>query len=197
MALTFTIGEFITELSATLGVGAALAGLASIVFTKKSMKEKKRTTSKSFEETNDLLVDTRLNDIRYEFDRHKFISRWNTYSSTLLTIGQFVVGGVLASSFIQESLSPNLIGLLGVIVLITSLINQRFRPDLHAAQAKQRMYKARRLMRGIEDDIFAIQNSTEGAPLVIEVRRRASNGLTELEDKEIQAVEHIAKEVSK
>lgn len=56
----------------------------------------------------------------------------------LLTIGQYVIDGVLASSFIQETLTKQWIGRLGLLVLLASLFRQRFHPEVEAENARKK-----------------------------------------------------------
>lgn len=63
---------------------------------------------------------------------------------------------------------------------------------MHATQAKQRMFKARKLIRSVEDDLFAIRNGMDGAMSIFEVRGKATRGLSELEDIEIDGAMAIA-----
>lgn len=181
------------ELLAILAsVAAGLLGAVFSFLAKGSTDKEDRSASTDFQATNDLMRDSRLFDLKREFDRNRMIARLSSSAATLLTFSQFVVGGLLASSFIQESLSPNTVGLLGLLVLLSSLINQRYRPDLHATQAKQRMFKARKIIRSVEDDLFAIRNGMDSAKSIFEVREKASTGLSELEDIEIDGSMAIA-----
>ena len=43
-------------------------------------------------------------------------------ASITLTFAQYVIGGVLASSFVQESLNAKAVGVFGVLVLVASLL---------------------------------------------------------------------------
>lgn len=41
-------------------------------------------------------------------------------------MSQYIIGGVLASSFVQGLLNPPWVGVLGVLVLVASLFKQQF-----------------------------------------------------------------------
>lgn len=62
----------------------------------------------------------RLRDARAALDRQKTIARTNKRMSIFLITGQYIVGGLLASSFIQQSLAKETVGALGVVVLLSS-----------------------------------------------------------------------------
>lgn len=185
------------DVMATIAGGiTAVLGFVFTIIAKGSSEKEDLSTTTDFQATNDLTEDSRLSDLSKELDRNRFIARWSSSAATLLTFSQFIVGGVLASYFIQESLSSSMVGFLGVLVLLSSLIHQRYRPDLHAAQAKQRMFKSRKLIRLVEDDLFAIKNGMDDAPSIFEVREKASKGLSELEDIEIEGSMAIASQTA-
>ncbi len=106
----------------------------------------------------------RLNEGRRtlkKLEREAFISN---SSNTLLIVGQYVVGGTLASSFIQQSLSPQIIGSLGVVVLVASVFHQRFRPDIRAGINGAKARYLRSALRKVEDDMAARKSGEENIP---------------------------------
>jgi len=131
----------------------------------------------------------RLADLRVQRDRFKRQATRNSISYNSLVFGQYVVGALLASSFIQQSLEGAFIGLLGVLVLLSSAIQQRFRPDVLSMQAKFRLTKAKRIIREIEDSVFLIKSRAPKAPSILKVREIASRSLTALEADELTGFE--------
>jgi hypothetical protein len=127
----------------------------------------------------------RLPELREVLRRQESTAKWSGWANNLLTFGQFVVGGVLASSLVQAYLSPQLVGLIGLIVLMSSLVRQTYRPDLVTAAAGQRSAKLRALVRELEDDLFAVQQGQPGAPSVLSIRQRASAGLAMVDGPEV------------
>ena len=116
----------------------------------------------------------------------------------MFTFGQVVMGGLLASSFLQQTLSKDVVGVLGLLVVFSSLVIQTYRPGLHAFEAKTRMFKARKLIRQIEDAIFELEQGEPCAPTIVQIRRFASRGIANLEDIELtgdgiisDAVRHV------
>jgi len=128
----------------------------------------------------------RLTDIRDQRVRHRNISLWNNAAANLLVIGQYIVGGALASSVVQTNLNAAVTGMLGLVVLLSSLISNRFRPDLRASQAKRRLYEIKKLEREIEDLLFASKNGASTALPIGKIRERASQGLADIESREIE-----------
>ena len=162
------------------GVGALIAAQA-----KRLLAYHPGEIQIAFEATANPVTDSRLPEVRNALSRQESIAKWNGRANTSLTFGQYVVGGVLASSFVQESLTPQVVGFLGVLVLVSSLVHQRYRPDLQASGARQRVMKLRALIREIEDDLFALRDGYEDAPSVYEIRQKASAGLSDVEESEL------------
>jgi hypothetical protein len=91
------------------------------------------------------------------------MERTNRWSGHLLTFGQYVIGGVLASSFVQQALTPAAVGFLGVLVLLASLIKQQFHPDVRASQAAQTVSKLRALIRYAEDRVAELTTTDQAS----------------------------------
>jgi hypothetical protein len=127
--------------------------------------------------TSDIEVDSRLTEARRMLKRQRSTASWNRSANSLLTFGQYIVGGVLATSFVQDSLDSRIVGLLGVLVLASSLVHQYYRPDLVARSAAERYVQLRVLIRQAEDEIFARRSETTDAKSVLEVRRLLTAGL--------------------
>jgi hypothetical protein len=79
------------------------------------------------------------------------------WSARSLTFGQYVIGGVLASSFIQQKTSPQIIGVLGILVLLASLITQHYHPEVAAKMASQKAEQLKDLLRRSEDCLVAFE----------------------------------------
>lgn len=50
---------------------------------------------------------SRLEEVKASRSEQLGTEKWLNRSAVLLTVGQYIIGGILASSFVQESLSPN------------------------------------------------------------------------------------------
>lgn len=99
---------------------------------------------------------TRLDEARAARLKEQNAARVYTFASHALTFGQYVIGGVLASSFVQEALSPKIVGVFGVLVLIASLIKQQYHPDVSAKQASIKAAQLQALIRETEDSMASI-----------------------------------------
>jgi len=125
--------------------------------------------------------ETRIDEAVREMSRQERANRWNRWISGVLTTGQYLVGAALASSFIQTALSAYYVGILGLVVLFSQVIQQRFRPDLRAIGAKERATILRQLIRNAEDHLYATEIKRDGAPSLYDIRALVSRGLSEVE----------------
>jgi|GEM_PF-4953880 len=153
--------------------------------------QRKEESETDFKRSHDLFKDTRLDELKSKLSNLKWVRVFSSASASFLTFSQYVIGGLLASSFIQESLSNNMIGLMGVLVLLSSLVHQRFRPDIQAEWARMRVTKARKLIREIEDRIFELENERDGAEDVFAIRTAATNALSALDDAELEGAREL------
>lgn len=71
-------------------------------------------------------IEARLNEVEFSRFEQVPIEKWSKRSSNLLVMSQYIIGGVLASSFVQGLLNPPWVGVLGVLVLVASLFKQQF-----------------------------------------------------------------------
>jgi len=130
----------------------------------------------------------RLDEAKEAMDDQSGSARISKISDTLLTVGQYVIGGVLASSFVQESLSPKSVGLLGVLVLVASLVKQQFHPELKAEEARKRASKLQGLIRTSEDQLTIldakIASGQDQSDAMIALLTQITQRLTAIENPE-------------
>ena len=168
-------------------VGALLTILsgAALVFSELRAKESKVTRLELTAPTDDPAKDSRLYELKELLQHQQFISRLNGRADLSLIFGQYIIGALLASSFIQESVPDNVLGILGVLVLVSSLIRERYRPDTKAFAAKRRTVILRLLIRETEDSLYEINKGLENAPSVFSIRRRVTEYLSKIEESEL------------
>ena len=130
----------------------------------------------------------RLDEVKLAMRARRGSARLSRISSNLLTVGQYIVGGVLASSFVQESLSPKSVGLLGILVLIASLVKQHFHPELKAEDARQKASRLQALIRTSEDQLTIldakIASGQDHSDALIALMTQITKRLNEIEDPE-------------
>lgn len=141
-----SIGLEIEIIAALLSAVATIIGAAGASWgTKQGSKE---VTNAELS-----LIEKRIKELSDYLANQEAIEKRNRISGGFLTVGQYIVGGVLATSFIQETLSNQITGFLGVLVLVSSIIHQRFRPDLKVAGARSRVIRLRKALRSANDRI--------------------------------------------
>ncbi|MFA0570324.1 MULTISPECIES: hypothetical protein [Vibrio] len=192
MSLSVLAIENISEVLAA--IATATAGIAG--FLSAYASNAGRNAAMAEDNSLNLENDVRLDIVRRELSRQKSLAKWQGLSATLLTISQYVVGGVLTTSFIQDMLSSQVVGFLGLLVLISSLIHQHFRPDLKARFAKERIVTLTDLERVIEDEIFSITSGALPDTSIYELRKRVTKALKEIELSELQDTGKIESEAS-
>jgi len=132
-------------------------------------------------------VDTRLSEARRELEKREEIVRWNRWTIHLLTFAQYVIGALLVMSFIETLLNPIKIGILGILLIGSCVIHQRFRPDIKLQTTCKRAVWLRGLIRHAEDMIFEMKRrkDVEG---VHAVRQMVSKGLSDMEQSELEEI---------
>jgi hypothetical protein len=75
----------------------------------------------------------------------------------LLSFAQYIVGGILASSFVQQKSTPDLIGALGVFVLLASLLTQKYHPEVSGQTSSLLALKLDAVIRRTEDRMVIIE----------------------------------------
>lgn len=130
--------------------------------------------------------DTRLIEARSELRRQETSANWYRRSATSLAISQYVVGGTLATSFVQSSLPDGAVGFLGLVVLLSSIIYQRFRPDLHTSAARRRVAQLRATIRRAEDGLYLHREGLPGAPTIQQIRVDITEALEQIERSELE-----------
>jgi hypothetical protein len=98
-------------------------------------------------------VVSRLKEVARAREERLSIQKSSKIAANLLIVTQYVIGGALASSFVQQALSPTWVGGFGVLVLIASLIQQQFHPGTNALEAKKAATKLTALIRQSEDQL--------------------------------------------
>jgi hypothetical protein len=131
-----------------------------------------------------LEIQARIDEIEDALKSQKAIAATSGAVNNLLVFLQIVIGGTLASTFLQEHVDRNVTGALGVLVLISSLIHQQFRPDLLRRVARRRVARLGALLRYAEDAVFALE-SNDKTENIITIRKRVAAELTTIEDPDL------------
>jgi hypothetical protein len=104
----------------------------------------------------------RLTDAREAYAAEKSSARSTKTVSNILIFVQVIVGGVLATSFVQHQ-DPTIVALLGIVVLVATLVRQAYHPEVNAQQSKLKSAKLLGVIRASEDELVAVDaKSTKG-----------------------------------
>src|SRR5262249_1995639 len=108
-------------------------------------------------------VEMRLDEVAKAYENQIGIYRFSRLSANFLSGAQYIIGGVLASSFAQNALTPRWVGILGVVVLIASLFQQQYHPDKNAAEARRKANRLKALIRSTQDSLAIIHLKSSGS----------------------------------
>jgi hypothetical protein len=108
-------------------------------------------------------VRLRLEEIIEERERQKGIAKWSRITSQTLTFGQYIIGAMLTTSLVQNSLSKTWISVFGLLVILCSATKQHFHVDENAQASDTRAKRLRALVRYAQDQIAILEvRSTKG-----------------------------------
>jgi len=179
------------ELLAVLisALSSIIAALLTGIFSKiKKFKIISHVKKKDVLVKTDYADDSRLTEAKELLRQQEIKSKLNKGASNFLSFSQYVIGGILASSFIQQSLSKEIVGIFGVLVLFSSLVNQKYRPDVQYRSYLSRCIELKKLIRQAEDNIFALEKNIGNASPIHDIRAMISNGLADIERLELEDI---------
>jgi hypothetical protein len=137
-------------------------------------------------------VRIRLEDIIEERERQQSTSKWLGITSTFLMFGQYIIGAILTSSFIQHSLSAGWISGLGLMVIICSATKQHFHIDANAQTAEASAKRLRNLVRYSQDQIAILEarsaNGEDRTDAFIALLNDMTERLSRIENAEPSAI---------
>ncbi len=133
----------------------------------------------------------RMEEARVLLAKKEGAARASLWSARSLTFGQYVIGGVLASSFVQQKTSPQIIGVLGILVLLASLITQHYHPEVAAKVASQKAEQLKDLLRRSEDCLVGFEatmdaDNDDPTPL-LELLRTITSELSRITSEQVSA----------
>jgi hypothetical protein len=137
---------------------------------------------------------TRMNEVTFSVQRYNREATVQRWSNNFLVFGQYVVGVALTSSFLQQSLTPTWIGILGLIVLLTTVIHQRFRPDAKKKIAEAKVVLLQTTIRNAQDELAL--NDTPPVEKIIKRITRTLNRV-EIEESDEWISQELASEAEK
>ena len=131
---------------------------------------------------------SRLDEASKAMFSHKGSARIARIASILLTVGQYIIGGVLASSFLKDSPHKEAVVILGVLVLISALVKQHFHPEVTAEVERTKASQLQALIRTFEDQIAVfdgkVASGQDHSDAMIQLLTKITQTLTEIENPE-------------
>jgi hypothetical protein len=102
----------------------------------------------------------RIAEATIQQKRNQITGRILMFSSTVLTATQIVIGTVMTTELIKNLLSPTLVGIMGIAVIVSSSINQKFSPGVGAQIAFQKADLFKALIRDAENKVVILLTET-------------------------------------
>jgi hypothetical protein len=121
------------------------------------LERKQPQGAKSLKEKQNQLLKERLEEINRLNSRLTGEVKFTSLSNNLILAGEYLVGGILTTSFIQESLPRATVGWLGLLVLIATLIHQRYRPETRIQIARSKLAFLRSKVRKCQDELVKVE----------------------------------------
>jgi len=135
----------------------------------------------------------RLAETTIQQKRNQITGRILMFSSTVLTATQIIIGTVMTTELIKNLLSPTLVGIMGIAVIVSSSINQKFSPGVGAQIAFQKADLFKALIRDAENKVVILLTETNPD----QDDPKPVNELTTKFSTEVRKIEAITKKNSK
>jgi len=134
-------------------------------------------------------IDDRIQDATEELETQLSRERRSKFASSTLIVGQYILGAVIASSFVQQHLDPTLIGSLGVLVLVASGVKDRFHPEIDAEDAKRKATQYENLIETTKDALVpldtAINDGVDQSDKMTALMNNMTARMTQIENSEV------------
>ena len=125
----------------------------------------------------DPLVESRVVEALKQRERNRVIAKWFGIMNGLLIFSQFVIGGLLASSFVQETVPAKVVGSFGLLVLFATLLHKHYRPDLVARGAQRRALALQLVIHRAENDLYALKAKATNPKPLLQIREDVTAGI--------------------
>jgi hypothetical protein len=132
------------------------------------------------------LIERRLDYADSKILQYENDSTVNGYIKGMLLIGQYVIGALLTSAFVQRSLPADIVGAAGLLVLVCSTWNERFRPDLKEKGAKKRAQLLRAIRMTVDNSLTELRSGLLGAASTSDLLEKVTQRISEVEASEAE-----------
>lgn len=120
------------------------------------------------------LIASKISSLENILSRYKLIA-------ILVICMQYILGAALTSSFMEKEFDARVLGVLGLLVVIASAINQQLKPGEKATMINTTVLKLNHLLRWAEDQVLRISESADGAPSKYALRDEIRDKIYDIE----------------
>jgi len=126
--------------------------------------------------------------MRQELHRQARIERVGRGVVYVASIAEYVVGILLATSFIQQILPAHLTALVGLLVLTAALVRRQFHPEETTCQASRSRTRIIAALRDGEDHLAELNCAVAQAREYLALARKISQDLTLIQAAAIEPI---------
>lgn len=158
---------------------AAASAIASGYAKSRANAPPRKLAESNDDETEDAV---RLPELREREREATWALRVYSFAANVATFGQLVIGGLLASQFVQQEMGRTWIGLMGAITLASTILQRHYQFGARAAAASSDAFELKRLIRQLEDDLMALpKDGEERRRALLVLRRKGSEQLNNVD----------------
>lgn len=107
-------------------------------------------------------IDLQIEEIRDHLEKRQLLERFYGWSNAGLNISQYGVGAALVTTFVSTNISAELLGVLGVVTLLCSFIQQTTKPGVKRAELGKRIVRLRNMLRRAEISLSEAKGDPAG-----------------------------------
>lgn len=109
---------------------------------------------------------------------------WLQRSAHALRFAQIILGGAITSSFVQQSISKQWIGFLGLLVLLSTLVDEAYKPSQKASIARYKSSRLKTILRRLDGQYAKIRDEDPTAPTIESLVNSLTIALEEVDNVE-------------
>ena len=167
-------------------ISSALSGRKEVQAEWSRIKEKEQALKEQEEKLNrrqeaERHLEARIGDLAQYLRRIQSSKLRANVSSNSPAFGQYIVGGILATSFVQENMAEVVVSFLGVLVLVSALIREQFKPDQQKAIASKVELVLKEQQRSVEDQYANLKVLSVDEKMLLKFSQKVSRILNNVE----------------
>lgn len=128
----------------------------------------------------------RLEELQKEaqvlIEKHERAAKLSKRAANWLSLGQLIIGGALTTHFVRNFFSDFAVGLLGLLVFISTLIYHKLQPfELHQ-KAVRKCNGLKKIMRDSLNSAAELESGVDGADSYFDIIRKFSRDLGKIDN---------------